>query len=464
MDILLAHAYFLAEDPTEQRVMKPYVPLSILSLSAYLKMRGHTVGLFDATFRSLKEFEAEVSSTKPRMVGISVNMMTKFPAIKMIAIAKRHGAKVILGGPEVPFYAKEFLEEGADIVVIGEGERTLDETLRVLNGTEDKDALRSVDGLAFLDNGVVVQTPPRALLPTLDELSMPDRESIDLEPYLHTWKKRHGYSSLSIITMRGCPYTCKWCSHAVYGESYRRRSPSLVAEEILFLSKRYKPDFLWFADDVFTINHKWLFALEDELLRRSLSIPFECITRADRLTGEVVQTLKRMSCKRVWIGAESGSQRILDAMSRDVRIEQVEAITAACHEAGIEVGTFIMLGYAGEQPSDIEKTIAYLKRSRPDIVLTTTAYPIKGTTFYNEVSDRIVVPALPFSSWNDRYIRIAGRNSDRFYWFANRRVINEAAFARLRHARKKRWGKMMRTFMKAKAAHFGMKVFESVKF
>ncbi len=324
----------------------------------------------------------------------------------------------------------------------------------VKNGRAD---FAAIPGLAYRNEaGAVIRTTSRAFVSDLDSLPNPDRTKVDLEKYLAVWRERHGYTSLSMVTMRGCPYTCTWCSHAVYGESYRRRSPEAVVDELQRLIDSYSPDAFWFADDVFTINHEWLNGFARELRERRVHIRYECITRADRMNHEVVQQLRSSGCSRVWIGSESGSQRILDAMSRRVKAEQIRAVVKLSREAGIEVGMFIMLGYNGEQREDIEQTVHHVKAAHPDIVLTTVAYPIKGTTFYREVTDRLRLPSLPFDQWNDRMIDIAGRYSRRFYWFANRRIINEAAWSRMLHNTRRSWLRIATSFIKAKASQLGM--------
>jgi radical SAM superfamily enzyme YgiQ (UPF0313 family) len=455
MDILLTHAYFLSDDAAEQRIMKPYVPLGILSLAAYLDGRGFSTRIFDSTFSTFAAFEAELLSTRPAVVGIYVNMMTKFAAVRMISSAKRLGVTLVVGGPEPAYYAEEFLRLGADVVVIGEAEITLAELLPAF--PRGRDALQQIAGIAFLDqDGKFCRTPSRTLLPDIDTLPAADRSKVSLTPYLHAWRERHGFASLSLITMRGCPYTCTWCSHGVYGESYRRRSPRLVADEVEWLMAAYHPDMLWFADDVFTINHRWLFLLQDELRRRELTISYECITRADRMNEDVVRSLAATGCRRLWIGSESGSQRILDAMSRRVSVEQVQAMTHLAQRHGIRVGMFIMLGYTGETHKDIEATIKHVKKSKPDVVLTTVAYPIKGTRFYEENRGSLLLPSLPFGEWNDRMIEIAGRYSRRFYWFANRRLVNEANVSRMAGTLGMKWMTIAGSFLKARVAQMGM--------
>jgi radical SAM superfamily enzyme YgiQ (UPF0313 family) len=253
---------------------------------------------------------------------------------------------------------------------------------------------------------------------------MPRREALDLRPYLDAWRAHHGTNAVSVSTMRGCPYSCRWCSRAVYGESYRRRSPRLVADEIEMVVERYHPDSLWFVDDVFTINHRWLEELTIELERRNLRVPYECITRADRLNERAVALLKRSGCFRVWIGAESGSQRILDAMDRRVTVEQVRSTIQLAKRAGIETGTFIMIGYPGETEADIDATIEHLKRADPDQFTITVAYPIKGTPYYEQVSEDIV-DTRPWEATTDRDLRLRRPHSPLYYQLAVSRVVNE---------------------------------------
>ena len=456
MEILLTHGYFLGDDPIEQRIMKPYVPLGILSIGTYLSQKGFAVKIFDSTFQSIDAFQNYMQIHKPPVVGIYINMMTKFSALKMISIAKLFGAIVVVGGPEPASYAEEFIDHGVDIVVIGEGEITLESVLHQIRiGSSD---YSEIDGIIFREDGNIIRTEPRAFISELDQLPIPDRSQIDVTPYLEAWQKHHGYTSLSVISMRGCPYTCSWCSHAVYGESYRRRSAHLVADEIELLQSTFHPDLFWFADDVFTINHKWLFDFEKELLQRKIKIKYECITRADRMNESVVSAMKNTGCIRLWIGSESGSQKILDSMSRGVQVEQVQSMTKLAQKNGIEVGMFIMLGYKDEISDDIERTIRHLKIARPEHVLTTIAYPIKGTAFYQEIESRLEIPQTDWSEWNDRMIDFTGRYSKKYYWYANRRIVNEAKWSRLMNNEQKDWFSIGLSFSKAKLAQIGMKL------
>jgi len=398
MDILLAHGYFLYEDPHELKVMKPYPPLGILYISSYLKSKGFDVGIFDSTFASMNAFEETLAKERPPVVGIYTNLMTKFNVLKMIGICKAQGAIVVLGGPEPPYYASDYLEHGADIIVRGEGELTLEALLQHV-AQHGLNGLEAIDGITFRrDDGQVVETAPRAFIPDLSAHPWPDREAIDLPRYMQVWKENHGKSSVSVIHARGCPYTCTWCSHSVYGNTHRRRTPADAADELLWIKERYNPDLIWYADDVFTINHRWFFEYHEELKRRGVRIPFECISRADRLNEKVVAALAEMGCFRLWNGSESGSQKVLDAMQRKVNVKDVQEKTHLLQKYGIETGMFIMLGYENEDVSDIEETVEHLKISNPDLFLTTVAYPIKGTAYYAEVASRV----LTDKSWSHR--------------------------------------------------------------
>jgi anaerobic magnesium-protoporphyrin IX monomethyl ester cyclase len=425
MDLLLAHGYFLAEDEGERRVMKPYPTLGLLYISAYLKGQGHEVGVFDATFRTLADFEAQLRADRPRAVGIYANLMTKFNVLKMIAACKRAGTRVVLGGPEPASYADEYLSHGADVVVVGEGELTMAEL-----ASRQYEDLDSIAGIVFRrDDGTVVRTPPRPYLKDLDSLPFPDRDAIDMDRYVQVWREHHGKGSVSLICARGCPFHCQWCSHAVYGNSHRRRSPANVAAELEMLIARYRPDQVWYADDVFTIHRKWFFQYAALLKARGIKIPFECISRSDCLNDEVIDGLAEMGCHRLWLGAESGSQRVLDAMRRDVQVEDVQAKTKLLQRRGIEVGMFIMLGYDGETLADIDSTTSHLKVANPDVFLTTVAYPIKGTGYHKAVERRVLARAA-WNATSDRDLSVAGRYSPRFYSFATRWMVNSVALHR----------------------------------
>jgi radical SAM superfamily enzyme YgiQ (UPF0313 family) len=379
-DILLTHGYFLGEDEKEQQIMKPYPPLGLLYISAYLRRSGFEAEIYDSTWGSKPELFARLAREPGGTLGIYTNLITRANVLAIVAEAKRHGWTVVLGGPESANYTEQYLAHGADAVVVGEGEETLAELLPTL-ATKGPHRLHGVAGTMFRDeSGGMVSNPPRPQIADLDSLPWPDRAAIDLPKYVDTWRTHHGSGSVNLITARGCPYKCNWCSHAVFGYSYRRRSFLDCAAELEQIYEVYRPDQVWYSDDVFTINHRWLYNYAGELKRRGLRLPFETISRADRMMKEeVLETLAEMGCYRIWIGAESGSQRILDGMQRAVTVEQVEWATKAAQRHGIQVGMFLMWGYDGEELEDIEATVEQVKKWNPDVFLTTVAYPIKNT-------------------------------------------------------------------------------------
>ncbi len=432
-DVLLTHGYFLQEDAHERKIMKPYPPLGILHLSAYLKQRGFHVRVYDATFGSMAGFRTILEQERPPVVGIYCTLMTKFAVLDMIRTARAAGSAVVLGGPEPASYAGEYLALGADAVVFGEGETALEELLPALAGRGARE-LDGIAGIAFRsEDGSVVRTAARPQVEDLDSLPDPDREAIDIDRYLAAWRTHHGMGSVSLICARGCPYHCTWCSHAVYGNTHRRRSPGRVAAEVEQILARYRPDQLWYADDVFTIHHPWLAEYSDELKRRGIRVPFECISRADRLNEDVIARLAEMGCTRLWLGSESGSQRVLDAMRRGVKVEQVRAMTQALKRRGIQTGMFIMLGYEGEEMEDLSLTLDHIKQAAPDVFLTTVAYPIKGTEYYAAVQERILRGAA-WELQTDRDLGVRGRHSRRFYSFVTRWMVGSAALRRERNS------------------------------
>lgn len=430
MSILFTHAYYLSDDPKEQKIMKPYPPLGLLYVSGYLKSKNISNDVFDTTFSNQTTQLEFILEKKPKVICIYTNLMTKIEVIKLMKILKTETynfPKIVLGGPDVTYNVENYLKAGADFLVIGEGEETTFELYQaIINNSE----IHQINGIAFLENNQVIQTDARTKFKELNELPLPNREAISMQKYLETWKKNHGKSSMTISTQRGCPYTCKWCSTAVYGQSYRRRPTHLVVEEMKMLKEKYNPDAIWFVDDVFTVSHKWLTEFHSEIIKQNAIIPFECITRAERLNDEILQLLKEIGCFRIWIGAESGSQKIIDLMDRRVDINHVKKMIQDTNAIGIKTGTFVMVGYPEETIEDIDKTIRYLKEAKPTEYTITIAYPIKGTSLYKEIENKIT-NKLDWETSTDRDIDFERTYSRKFYKYAVSKVVNEVAFSRL---------------------------------
>jgi len=433
-DLLLTHGYFLYEDPKEMQIMKPYAPLGILYLCSHLRRQGFDVEVFDTTFSNRESLFRHLQTEKPSVLGIYANLMTRSNVVEIIRVAREAHWRIIVGWPEPGAYAQEFLESGADFVVFGEGESTMQELLTALHDGADTSGdiwKAKVAGTAYLDDeGTFHQNPPRAQIADLDAQPWPAREAIDLHRYVDTWRDHHQQGSVNFITARGCPYKCRWCSHQVYGQTHRRRNPTKVVDELEWLLTEYTPDIAWVSDDVFTINHEWIRKYAAEMRRRNLHIPFECISRADRLNEEMLDLLAELGCFRIWIGSESGSQRLLDAMDRGVKVEQVQRAVEMSRARKIQSGMFLMWGYEGEEMEDIEATIRHVRTTKPDVFFTTVSYPIKGTPYYQQVQSKLV-QLRPWAQTSDREIKIAGRHSRAYYAHADRLLRDEVQLAKL---------------------------------
>ncbi|MDX2173017.1 MAG: radical SAM protein [Bacteroidota bacterium] len=425
MKIVLTHGYFLEEDEKEKSIMRPYAPLGLLYISSYLEKNGYSNDVFDSTFQNFETLKHYLISTKPEVIAIYVNLMTKINVVTLIRFIKQesvlNNTKIILGGPEVTHHAESFLTIGTDFVIVGEGEVTMLELIKNIESNQIN--YSNIDGLIYKNGHNIITTKERALIKDISELPLPNRDKINIPQYLDAWRKHHGYGMISVSSMRGCPYTCKWCSRAVYGGTYRRRKPHQVAEEMLLLKNTYRPDMIWFVDDVFTIHHRWLKEFTDAVKTLNAFIPYEIISRADRLNEEVILTLKESGCKRIWIGAESGSQKIIDAMDRRVSVIETQNMIQLAKKHGIEAGTFIMLGYPGETKEDIKQTINHLIISNPTYFTITVAYPIKGTPLFNEVKDKFIIHP-PWEISTDREIDFKRIHSKKYYTYAVKWVVN----------------------------------------
>lgn len=420
MKVVLTHGYFIYADPKEQEIMRPYPTLGLLYISAYLKKHGIDVEIIDSTFITEAAWIDEITSIQPNIVAFYTNLMTKIKVIELNQSLKEKKITTVIGGPDVTYNLDSYLNCGFDFAVIGEGEQTM---LELILSIKNQLPNTNIPGISYLENGKASIVKPRAKIKEINTLPFPDRKSIPINKYLDTWKQFHGKRTLNISTQRGCPYTCKWCSTAVYGQSYRRNSPEKVVEEILHLKKAFDIEALWFVDDVFTVSHKWIKLLHQEFMKNELNIAFECITRAERLNEEIILLLKEMGCFRIWIGAESGSQKIIDKMDRRVTLKVVQEMMNLCQKHGLEAGTFIMVGYPDETHEDVLATMDHIKKCNPSLLTITQAYPIKGTDLYTEVEDSLIeIPDWKTST--DRDLKFKLPYSEKYYENAIRYLVN----------------------------------------
>jgi radical SAM superfamily enzyme YgiQ (UPF0313 family) len=427
MKILLANSYFLERDSNELKIMKPYPPLGMLYVTAVLKGAGHSVDVFDGTFNTYKDFGEHLYRFKPDLVGIYANVITRDIALQMVKEAREKKVPVVLGGPDPSGDAGAYLAAGALAVIRGEGEHTMLDLTTRLEAENLETELKDLPGLILPGNGAPRATEARKRIEDLDTLPLPDRCALDMERYIDAWKKRHGYASLSLITSRGCPYHCTWCSKEVFGEVFRQRSPGSVIAEIRWLREQYNPEQFWFADDILTLNRKWILDLTDKMDEEGLVTPFECLSRVDRIDGEVVDGLRKAGCFRIWYGAESGSEKVVKNMRKDFTVAKVRESVAITKKAGIEVGLFILLGYPGERLLDLLKTCRMIKKLSAHYCGSSVAFPIKGTPFYTEVK-HMLAPDYAWSRRNENRLSFQGRYPSLFYWFAVRLVHNWSTF------------------------------------
>ena len=387
MKLLLAHAYAIADDPREQELMRPFPPLGLQYLAAFLQGE-HEVAIWDPTFGSRAEWSAVLDRERPDVVGFYGHTITR-PFVKtMVAEAKGRGVRVVAGGPDPVQYLAEYLGMGVDAVVIGEGEHSFAELLREPDWSPER--LATVNGVAFLRaDRTVGKAPARALIKKLDELPHPRRVRSDMDAYFAAWRARHGQTAMSLTTSRGCPYHCTWCSKQVYGDTFRRRDPDAVIDEMQSVMAQFAPDQLWFVDDMFTINRKWVHRFCTRVVERDARVPFYVIGRPETLDLPLVEAMREAGCYRMYVSAESGAQHVLDAMRKESTVEDIERGAGLLRQAGIELGVFTMLGYPGEEKADILATRDMLRRMLPEVTLLSVAHPMKGTAFHTLVEEKI---------------------------------------------------------------------------
>ncbi|HEV2473198.1 MAG TPA: radical SAM protein, partial [Chthonomonadales bacterium] len=388
-DILLAHSYFLRFDSKQREKVQPYPPLATLYAASALREAGYSVALFDAMLSAGEhEFEDAVRREKPRFVALyedSFNFLSKMclsrmreAAQRMARFASASGAKVIAAGPDVTDHPEQYLANKVDYALAGEGDRSLCELIAALDSGEPEisvSGVRSSDTCGATGLNLQRRPPER----NLDSLPMPAWDLVDIERYRAAWMEAHGRFSLNMVTSRGCPFRCNWCAKPIWGQRYSVRSARSVAEELAYLKQRFSPDHIWFADDIFGLRANWLEQFVEEVTSRDAAIPYTIQSRADLITARSAEALAASGCREVWIGAESGSQKILDAMEKGITVEQIGKARALLKTSGIRVGFFLQLGYPGETLDDILATVQLVRRTVPDTIGVSVSYPLPGT-------------------------------------------------------------------------------------
>jgi anaerobic magnesium-protoporphyrin IX monomethyl ester cyclase len=434
-DVLLTHSNHLYFDRKQTKKMQPYPPLQTLLAAAALRERGISVALFDptlfdSTFNAPEEgFAAALDMHRPRLAMVcedDFNFLSKMClgrnrelAFSMAAAARVRGVPIAAHGSDASDHVLEYLDAGFDSVLIGEVETTL---VELAEGRPRA----SIRGLAYRDGLAVQRNAPRELRTDLETLPLPAWDLVDMDQYRQAWQKAHGYFSLNMVSSRGCPYRCNWCAKPIYGNSYHARSPVSVASELRYLKARFRPDHIWFADDIFALSPKWTLAFADAVERLGAEVPFKMQSRCDLMTRDTVEALQRAGCAEVWMGAESGSQRILDAMDKGARVRDIYRARENLRNHGIRACFFLQFGYPGETWSEIEETIRMVRETRPDDIGVSVSYPLPGTRFYEKVSAQLGQK----SNWSDSAdlaMMFRGEYSSDFY-----RALADALHAEVR--------------------------------
>jgi anaerobic magnesium-protoporphyrin IX monomethyl ester cyclase len=392
-DVLLGQAYYLKFDPKLWQAQRPLAPLGTLYAAAYLRSRGRDVAFFDAMLADAEAHWAlALDRTRPRIAVLyedSFNYLSKMcllrmrqAALTMIEAARVRGCAVVISGSDATDHPEVYLRAGARAVIRGEGEITLG---NLVDALMDGDKIEDIAGIAHLRGGEVCRTGARPSMRDLDKMPRPAWDLVDVERYRQVWRRRHGYFAMNIATTRGCPFHCNWCAKPIYGQRYAVRAVHSVVDEIAWLKETFAPDQLCIVDDIFGLQPGWIDAFAAQVVQRPVRLPFRCLMRADQIDRDVARALAAAGCRMVWMGAESGSQRILDAMEKGLTVEQIRSAATALRAAGIEVGLFLQFGYSGETWDDIESTLALVRQAAPDDIGVSVSYPLPGTTFHDRV-------------------------------------------------------------------------------
>jgi len=428
VEVLLTHSNNLFSDWKQTEKMQPYPPLQTILAASVLRENGIGVSLFDPTLeapgRVLAAFESSIERHQPRLVVVcedDFNFLSKMClarnrelAFAMADAANRRGIPIAVHGSDATDRAGEYLRAGFFAVLIGEVEPALLDLAR----HERPGELRGLIG-----------NTARAGSADLDALPLAAWDLLDMEQYRAAWVGAHGCFSLNMATSRGCPYRCNWCAKPVFGQKYHCRSPRSVAVEMLHLKRTYAPDRIWFADDIFALSPRWTEEFAQAVSELDAVTPFRMQSRCDLMTASTTPALKRAGCAEVWMGCESGSQKILDAMDKGIRVEQIYAARENLRRNGIRACFFLQFGYPGEGWSEIEATIRMVRETQPDDIGVSVSYPLPGTVFHRNVF-RAIGSRANWSDSADLAMIFSGPYPSEFY-----RALADALHIEVREGR-----------------------------
>lgn len=425
MNVLLAHSNSLRMDPKQQRKMQPYPPLGTLYAASSLRDQHITVSLYDPTFAQVPdEFDAVLREVSPDVFIVCedvFNFISKMclsemraSAIGMLQAARAAGCITIAAGPDMSAHPEVYLDHGADYVVTGEPDVTLSELCRLLTQSDSK-AAGLLAGVAVLaSDGTVLRNPDRPCELEISRFPLPAWDLVDMQRYRDVWRSTHGKFTLIMASSRGCPYACRWCAKPIWGSHYAQRTPEDTVEEMRLLKSVYAPDHLWFADDIFGFTTDWLARFDSLVHEHCAVIPFTIQTRVDLLSDKAIDHLASAGCKEVWVGAESGSQVILDAMNKGIRLEDIGPVVRRLQNAGLRACLFVQFGYPGETLREIRETIAMIRQVRPDDIGISVCYPLPGAELY-EITSRHLGHKTKWTHSDDLAMLFRGAYDTQFY-------------------------------------------------
>jgi anaerobic magnesium-protoporphyrin IX monomethyl ester cyclase len=405
-NILFSHAYYYQLDPKQWKNKNPFPPLGTLYAASLLRQNNFAVSLFDTNLLdSPKSIANALQETKPDYLVIyddGFNYLTKMcltnmreACFEMIQLGKKYGCTVMVCSSDATDHCNEYLEKGADFILQGEGEITLLELIKTL---DKKESVENIKGIAFRNQVQLQVNPKREVLQNLDELPLPAWDLIDMGKYRNIWKQSGREFTLNIATTRGCPYKCNWCAKPIYGNRYNAHSPEYIVNEIAFLQQEFGVNRFWMCDDIFGLKPNWVQEFNAQLQQRNIKISYFIQSRVDLLLKEdTIDCLAASGLEEVWVGAESASQKILDAMDKGTTVAQIYQATNILKSKKIKVAFFLQFGYLGENQEDIAKTITMVKELMPDNIGISVSYPLPGTKFYDKVKDDLKGKA----NWTD---------------------------------------------------------------
>jgi anaerobic magnesium-protoporphyrin IX monomethyl ester cyclase len=423
-DIVLANTYFMAFDPKQLKQMQPYPPLATLYAAAILREHGFSVSFHDTIFEhNASHIQQVLKQETPSIFVVyddGFNYLTKMcltnmreAAFEMIGIAKKLGCTVIVSSSDATDHTETYLQKGADFIIRGEAEYTLLELVQILHNGNGN--VRMVKGLSYLDDKEVIRTAPREVSHHLDNIPFPAWDLADIALYKQQWQAANGYFSMNLATTRGCPFKCNWCAKPIYGNRYNSRSPENVVAEISMLLEKYQPDHFWFCDDIFGLKPGWIKSFSELVQQKQLKFRFKIQCRVDLLLEENnIEWLAKAGCDTIWVGAESGSQKILDAMDKGTKVEQIYRATQLIKKHNIKPAFFLQFGYPGETMEDIIATKKMLLDLMPHDIGISISYPLPGTVFYEKVKTQLQTKAN-WKDSDDLALMYKGTYSPEFY-------------------------------------------------